>query len=94
MSHCQGEENLGEIIGQGMKEDTATVTADTEQDHDLQEDTDRLWKWSGCVYTWKAHRQPNSVVYDYNYCKINVTLKVDVVTNSFSEKNILIQQKF
>ena len=42
MSHCQGEENLGEITGQGMKEDTETVTADTEQDHDLQEDTDRL----------------------------------------------------
>ena len=42
MSRCQGEENLGEIVGQGMKGDTATVTADTEQDHDLQEDTDRI----------------------------------------------------
>ena len=38
ISHSQGEENLGEITGQGIKGDTATVTADTEQDHNLQED--------------------------------------------------------
>ena len=38
ISHSQGEENLGEITGQGIKGDTTTVTADTEQDHNLQED--------------------------------------------------------
>ena len=63
MSRCQGEENLGEIVGQGMKGDTATVTADTEQDHDLQEDTDRInsdteTMWL-CVLV--KYRQPNSV---------------------------------